>query len=85
MKSSIKKKVKHHQNVLTIRSAVALLEEERNQIIDLFSKKTEKQFDKVVSIIDPRIICGVSAKSDSFGFEYSGRDLMEGMTEKISL
>lgn len=85
MRSSIKKKAKLHQNVLTIRSAVALTDEERTKIVDLFSKKTEKQFDKVISIIDPRIICGVSAKSDSYGFEYSGRDIIEGMIGKITI
>lgn len=85
MKSSIKKKVKQHQNVLTIRSAIALKDQERRRIIELFRKKTGKRFDKIVSIIDPRIICGISAKSDSFGFEYSGRDIIEGLIEKITL
>lgn len=85
MKTKDQKKKKRRQNVLTIRSAVSLNEEERQQIIDLFVKKTGKSFDKVVSIIDPRIICGVSAKTDAFGFEYSGRKLIETMASEIKI
>lgn len=83
MKSSIKKKVKQHQDVLTIRSAVPLLEEERQQIIQIISKNTDKTYDKIVSIIDPRLICGVSVKSDSIGFEYSGRRIINEMVDEI--
>ena len=83
MRSSIKKKVKQHQDVLTIRSAVPLLEEERQQIIQIVSKNTDKNYDKIVSIIDPRLICGVSVKSDSIGFEYSGRRIINKMVDEI--
>ncbi|SEP77645.1 ATP synthase delta (OSCP) subunit [Ignavigranum ruoffiae] len=83
MRSSIKKKVKQHQDVLTIRSAVPLLEEERQQIIQIVSKNTDKNYDKIVSIIDPRLICGVSVKSDSIGFEYSGRRIINEMVDEI--
>ena len=83
MKSSIQKKVKLHQNVLTIRSAVPLKEEERQQIVELLIKKTEKYYDRVISIIDPRLICGVSVKSDSVGFEYSGRKIIDELVSSI--
>lgn len=85
MKSQILKKVKQHQNVLTIKSVVPLTEEEKNQILELFNKKTEKKIDKVVTLLDPRLICGVSAKSDSFGFEYSGRKIINEMIKDIEV
>lgn len=83
MKTSIKKKVKQYQDVLTIRSAVPLEEAERQAIIDVITKNTQKNYDKIVSIIDPRLICGVSVKSDSIGFEYSGRKIINQMLEEL--
>ncbi len=85
MKSQILKKVKQHQNVLTIKSVVPLTEEEKEQIVSLFNKKTEAKIDRVVTLLDPRLICGVSAKSDSFGFEYSGRKIINEMIRDIDL
>ncbi|QTJ57972.1 F0F1 ATP synthase subunit delta [Dolosigranulum pigrum] len=68
---------------LTIRSVVPLTEQERTQIVELFSTIIERPLGNVTEIIDPNLICGVSLQSDSHHFEVSGRQQLQKMKLKF--
>ena len=68
---------------LTIRSVVPLTEQERTQLVELFSTIIERPLGNVTEIIDPNLICGVSLQSDSHHFEVSGRQQLQKMKLKF--
>lgn len=68
---------------LTIRSVVPLTEQERSQIIQLFSTMIDRPLGDVTEIIDPALISGVSIQSDSHYFEVSGRQLLQKIKLKF--
>jgi hypothetical protein len=68
---------------LTIRSVVPLTEQERTQIVELFSTIIERPLGNVTEIIDLNLICGVSLQSDSHYFEVSGRQQLQKMKLKF--
>lgn len=72
-----------HTESLKITSAVALTEEEAQQIVELMMKRLNKPLGDVQLIVDESLLTGVSIQTDSFYFEISGRKTLRELKKAL--